>query len=147
MAEQALHPASPDHLAPVAQPRRWLAAASARLARHWPWYVAGVIFVAYLLLFVRGLGWQWASIVVATEATPPTADLRPVIPAPRHTVGAPGGAGSAAPVSRPAPAPLAREPLPPTDEPPPRDATDTYGVYYDAQGVAVIGIDADPSGV
>ena len=29
----------------------------------------------------------------------------------------------------------------------PRNTTDKYGVFYDAQGVAVIGIDADPAGV
>ena len=38
-------------------------------------------------------------------------------------------------------------PLPPADEPPPRNATDKYGVTYDDRGVAVMGIDADPSGV
>ena len=37
--------------------------------------------------------------------------------------------------------------LPPTDEPPPRNTTDRLGVSYDAQGVAVMGIDVDPSGV
>ncbi len=41
----------------------------------------------------------------------------------------------------------AKRALPASDEPPPRDVVDSYGVYYDAQGVAVRGIDADPGGV
>ena len=41
----------------------------------------------------------------------------------------------------------AKTPLPPTDEPPPRNATDKYGVTYDQNGVAIAGIDADPNGV
>jgi len=38
-------------------------------------------------------------------------------------------------------------PLPPTDEPPPKNETDKYGVFYDQNGVGVIGIDADTGGV
>ena len=42
---------------------------------------------------------------------------------------------------------LGTQALAPTDEPPPRNTTDKYGVQYDERGVAVMGIDADPGGV
>ena len=48
----------------------------------------------------------------------------------------PSGSGSAA-----------RPTLAPTDEPPPRNATDEHGVFYDEHGVAITGLIANPSGV
>ena len=50
--------------------------------------------------------------------------------------------------SRPRPRhPRHTRPWAPTDEPPPRNATDEHGVQYDEHGVAVWGIIAGPSGV
>ena len=99
-----------------------------------------------MLTITRGLWWQWSAILTASPPVPPA------MPAPAQAVPAPR---SGAQVSQPAPAPgaanparaAARRPRPPTDEPAPRNTTDRYGVTYDAQGVAVMGIDADPSGV
>ncbi len=59
-------------------------------------------------------------------------------------------AGAAQSAGAVAPAPAgqsARGPLPVSDAPPPRNTTDALGVFYDDRGVAVSGIDADPSGV
>ena len=106
-------------------------------------YSATTILAIYVLVFVRGLGWEWAGIFSAAE---PAAAPRgaPNVPPPGPVSGA---ARPAAPGAASAGAPAAKVPLPPTDEPPPRDKTDSRGVFYDAQGVAVLGIDADPAGV
>jgi|GEM_PF-4951765 hypothetical protein len=117
-------------------------AAAATRAR-WPVYAAAAILALYVATFIRGLGWEWAGIVAGrpgapmpvqgpsvalnSQPAPPAANLAPAAPA----------AGTVA----------QKVPLPPTDEPPPRNATDQYGVYYDEHGVAVLGIDADPGGV
>lgn len=121
------------------------------------------VIVVYLLLFVRGLGWQWPASVRPPGDLPAPVSAAPVEAVPRG-VGAAlsgvsrppasgaGGAGSAerGAASRsavPAQAVSAKTALPASDESPPRDAVDSYGVYYDALGVAVRGIDADPGGV
>jgi len=63
-----------------------------------------------------------------------------------QTAGGPAQPAQAAQAAQPEQA-GAKTPLPPTDEPPPRNATDKYGVTYDQNGVAVTGINADPNGV
>ncbi|MBI3970278.1 MAG: hypothetical protein HY332_03215 [Chloroflexi bacterium] len=113
----------------------------------WPLYVGGALTLLYVLILVRGLAWQWQAIAFATQATLPA----PVVRGAPNPLGGPAGiaaprAGAAQP-AQPAQSASAKVPLPPTDEPPPRDATDRYSVYYDALGVAVVGIDADPGGV
>jgi hypothetical protein len=115
----------------------WLAALRPR-------NVAAVVLLLYVLVFVRGLGWQWWAVL---SATPPRG---PLVAAPPRAAGAAQALGPPAQLSQgeaAAGAPRAKAPLPATDEPPPRDQTDRYGVYYDAHGVAVMGIDTDPSGV
>lgn len=103
--------------------------------------VVGTVVVLYLLVFARGLAWQWQGILTGARAARPEAVSLPPANASSSRAGAPEAPAA------PAAAPRAKEPLPPTDEPPPRNTTDKYGVFYDAQGIAVIGIDADPSGV
>jgi hypothetical protein len=109
-----------------------------------------VVTALYVLLFARGLAWEWGGILSASPADPPSVTVAAAPPA-RKAPPAPNAANAsnAAPARSSgdvAPA-TAKVPLPPTDEPPPRDATDKYGVSYDAQGVAVMGIDADTAGV
>ena len=102
--------------------------------------IVAVISVIYVATFVRGLWWQWKGIILAQPASAPT-----VTDAPRgaESRGGNSGGGQGA-VQAPNPA---RKPLPRTDSPAPRNSTDERGVAYDADGVAVMGIDADPSGV
>jgi hypothetical protein len=100
--------------------------------------VVGVITVIYVATFVRGLWWQWKGILLAQPASPPV-----VTDAPR---GAEPRAGVSSANAGQSPDPL-RKPLPRSETPAPRNTTDERGVSYDADGVAVMGIDADPSGV
>ncbi len=137
--------------------------------------LAALTLGMYVLLFVRGLGWQWPASVRPPGDLPPAVSVPPVAAVQRpppsalrasRPVGSMGEAGgsagraSAAQVGgsgRDSPAGPskaagdtsagARTPLPPSQEPPPRDTVDAHGVYYDARGVAVMGIDADPGGV
>jgi hypothetical protein len=118
--------------------------------------VAGAVLVLYLLLFLRGLGWQWQEVAVAPGDLPPVASGSPVGAAERGRPAAGAGTAGAPPVlvqGRPVTQPnaqpnaQAKVPLPPTDEPPPRGMTDERGVTYDAAGVAVMGIEADTGGV
>jgi hypothetical protein len=144
MSEQALPRAgAPARPRPAGSPVR-----AARLGPRWPYAAGGGIVALYALIFVRGLAWQWHGILTSQPVTPPLA----------AAPGPPPAANSARPQAPPlsgtselAPGAAApgtvKVPLPPTDEPPPRETTDRYGVYYDAQGVAVIGIDTDPGGV
>ena len=102
--------------------------------------IVGVITVVYVATFVRGLWWQWTGIILAQPAAAPM-----VSDAPRGAEsrgGMPSGGAGAGQSPDPARKPLAR-----TDTPAPRNTTDERGVSYDADGVAVMGIDADPSGV
>lgn len=99
--------------------------------------VFAIVTVLYVLVFVRGLWWQWKGILLAQPAVAPVVTDAPRGAVPRNV--APGAAG-AAPERQ-------RKPLPRTDLPAPRNVTDDRGVTYDAEGVAVMGIDADPSGV
>jgi len=96
----------------------------------------------YLLVFARGLGWQWRGIFTASHSTPPV-----VAAAPRSAVTGGPLAVQLAPAAGAGVQQGLKTALPPTDEPPPRNTTDRLGVSYDAQGVAVMGIDVDPSGV
>lgn len=104
--------------------------------------VFSAVSVIYVATFVRGLAWQWEGILTAQPATAPV-----VANAPRGAITS--SRQGAAPNSNPANA----APQPPrvalarTDVPSPRNATDDRGVTYDADGVAVMGIDADPTGV
>jgi hypothetical protein len=135
MSEQGLVSAVDTH----AQRRGAGAAAlPAWLNSHRAHVVAGTVAVLYVLVFARGLAWQWQSILTGAPAARQDAVRMP----PSNASSSRAGAQEA-----PAAAPRAKEPLPPTDEPPPRNTTDRYGVFYDAQGVAVMGIDADPAGV
>ncbi len=104
--------------------------------------VFSVVSVIYVATFVRGLAWQWQGILTAQPATAPV-----VANAPRGAIS--NSRQSAAQTSNPAnPAPQPpRVALARTDVPAPRSATDERGVTYDANGVAVMGIDADPTGV
>lgn len=116
----------------------------------WVAYGAAAVAVLYVLVFVRGLAWQWRGILTATSASMPVVDEAPrgAAAPPAAQAGAPGAAGAPAAPPASGAAPAGRKvPLPPTDEPPPRNATDKYGVTYDDRGVAVIGIDTDPGGV
>jgi hypothetical protein len=116
---------------------------------HWPRYVAGAAVLLYVLVFVRGLGWQWWGIVTASPATVPVVASAPTgaaPPASQRAVQAPQAPQAAQPAVQSGQT-AAKVPLPPSDEPPPRNATDKYGVYYDENGVAVMGLDVDPSGV
>jgi hypothetical protein len=119
--------------------------------------IAGAVLALYLLLFVRGLGWQWQEVAVAPGDLPPVPSGAPVGAAER---GRPAAGAGAPPVLvqgrpvTPANAPAnaqpnvqAKVPLAPSDEPPPRGVTDERGVTYDAAGVAVTGIDTDTGGV
>lgn len=103
--------------------------------------IVGVITVIYVATFVKGLWWQWQGIILAQPATVPVVTDAPRGAEPRGAV-APGGAPGGVVASNPL-----RKPLPRTDVPAPRNTTDERGVTYDAEGVAVMGIDADPSGV
>ena len=97
------------------------------------------LFVLFLLFVVRVYAGHWA---VALQIIPPSeVSSAPPAPAPRPVTPPPASAPA------PAPAPAARPTLAPTDEPPPRNATDEHGVFYDEHGVAITGIIADPSGV
>jgi len=104
--------------------------------------VFSVVSVIYFATFVRGLAWQWQGILTAQPATAPV-----VANAPR------GAISSSRQGAAPNPNPANAAPQPPrvalarTDVPAPRNATDDRGVTYDADGVAVMGIDADPTGV
>jgi hypothetical protein len=113
----------------------------------------GVVLALYVLVFARGLAWQWGEVGAASgtlpalaPGTPVPAVLRaavPVAPAAPRT----SGAQVAPPAAQGAAVGRTRTPLPPTDAPPPRNRVDELGVSYDAAGVAVMGIDADPAGV
>ena len=102
--------------------------------------IVGVITAVYVATFVRGLWWQWTGIILAQPSAAPM-----VTDAPRGAEtrsGMTSGAANAGQSPDPARKPLAR-----TDSPAPRNTTDERGVSYDADGVAVLGIDSDPSGV
>jgi hypothetical protein len=115
------------------------------LRAHWRRYLLGLAILLYVLVFFRGLAWQWQAILSGSPANPPAMALRPPAPAAPNVSRADGRpSGGIAPS---APQARAKVPLPATDEPPPRNQTDQHGVFYDAQGIAVIGIDTDPSGV
>ena len=96
------------------------------------------------MTITRGLWWQWRAILTATTPVQPSMSAPPP-PQPLRTAAQP----APQPGGQPAPQPAAgaKRPLPPTDEPAPRNTTDRHGVTYDAQGVAVMGIDADTGGV
>jgi hypothetical protein len=102
--------------------------------------VVALITVVYVATFVRGLWWQWKGILLAQPASAPI-----VTDAPRGAEVRTGPSGGPVGVGQ-API-LARKPLPRTDVPAPRNTIDERGVTYDSNGVAVMGIDADPSGV
>jgi hypothetical protein len=114
------------------------------------------VLTLYVLLFLRGLAWQWAEVFAGRGALPPLA-VGAAVPAVQRgqaaaaapAAPAPGAAQGAAPApaAPAAPAGGTKSALPPTDAPPPRNATDGYGVSYDAAGVAVMGIDTDTGGV
>jgi len=104
--------------------------------------VFSVVSVIYVATFVRGLAWQWHGILTAQPATAPV-----VANAPRGAISSSRqGAASNSNPANAAPQPP-RVALARTDVPAPRNATDDRGVTYDADGVAVMGIDADPTGV
>ena len=104
--------------------------------------VFSVVSVIYVATFVRGLAWQWQGILTAQPATAPV-----VANAPRGAISSSRqGAASNSNPANAAPQPP-RVALARTDVPAPRNATDDRGVMYDADGVAVMGIDADPTGV
>jgi hypothetical protein len=112
--------------------------------------IPAVVLLLYASLFVRGLGWQWQSIVRPPGVLPAPLSAPPVEAVSGSGAArpdAPAAAGAAAPAAPAAPAAGAKRPLPPSDAPAPRDTVDERGVYYDPQGVAVRGIDADPTGV
>jgi hypothetical protein len=116
---------------------------------HLPRYVASAAVLLYILVFVRGLAWQWWGILTASPATVPVVASAPASAAPpasQRAVQAPQAPQAAQPAAQSGQA-VAKVPLPPSDEPPPRNATDKYGVSYDQNGVAVMGLDVDPSGV
>ena len=99
------------------------------------------------MTITRGLWWQWTAIFTAS---PPVQPPVAAAPAPAPPARNPAQTAAQAAGGNPAPAPVnasGKRPLPPTNDPPPRNTTDQYGVTYDAQGVAVMGIDADPGGV
>jgi hypothetical protein len=117
---------------------------AANLRVYWPFYLPALFALLIVLTLIRGLAWQWRGILTASPAAPPVVGA-PASARPPAQTGAPAGAPAA---GAPAPAPVgAKRPLPPTDEPPPRNTVDKFGVTYDAQGVAVMGLDADPNGV
>jgi hypothetical protein len=122
-----------------------LASLGAHLSRHWLRYAAGLVVAVYLLTFVRGLGWEWRGILFATRTAPHAIPARAAAPN-GPTAPPPGAAPAPGAVAPVAPAAF-KQALPPSDETPPQNATDEHGVYYDAQRVAVMGIDADPNGV
>ncbi|MAG37413.1 MAG: hypothetical protein CL878_14355 [Dehalococcoidia bacterium] len=102
----------------------------------------GILFVLFLLFVTWAYAGQWA---VALQIVPPSGG---------SSVGrtqVPGASARPLPqpaqAPAPAPPPEARPTLEPTDDPPPRNATDERGVFYDEQGVAVTGLVADSSGV
>lgn len=107
------------------------------LPTRWRLYLGLCIVLLYALIFFRGLAWQWQAVLTGAAARPVIASAPP----PQSRM---DGGAERAPA---AVAPRAKSPLPATDEPPPRNAADKYGVFYDAQGVAVMGIDTDPGGV
>jgi hypothetical protein len=144
MSQQGLLRASRIPALPAWRRGAGVAGVAAWVASHRGHVIVGTIVVLYVLIFARGLAWQWQGILGGSREAPPAAASLPPANASSSRAGAPDAPAAAA---APAAAPRTREPLPPTDEPPPRGTTDKYGVYYDAQGVAVIGIDADPSGV
>ena len=101
------------------------------------------------MTITRGLWWQWKAILTATPPVPPPigAPSAPALAPPARGAVQPGPQPAAGANRAPAAPAGAKRPLPPTDEPAPRNTTDRYGVTYDAQGVAVMGIDADTGGV
>src|SRR5688572_5275610 len=109
------------------------------LREYLPLYVFGGVVLLLTLTITRGLWWQWSAILTASPAVPPA------MPAAQPAQAAQPAARSGQPaVPNQNPAAAAnpgRRPLPPTDEPAPRNTIDRYGVAYDAQGVAVMGID------
>ena len=121
----------------------------AHLRGYWLLYVPAGAALLLAVTITRGLWWQWQAIFTASPAVPPPMTAAPP-PAPASRAAVPGsGAAPATGGVNPGPAVPAgaKRPLPPTDEAAPRNTTDRYGVTYDAQGVAVMGIDADPGGV
>jgi len=114
------------------------------VGENWPVYLLATLLILYAATITRGLWWQWQGILTASPAIAPA-----LPPAPARGAQPPGASGAPPGAANPAPAAPAgaKRPLPPTDEPAPRNTTDKYGVVYDAQGVAVMGIDTDPNGV
>jgi hypothetical protein len=136
------------------------APAVAGLARLSPYgraaLLGAVVLTLYLLVLVRGLGWQWREVVVGPDEVPPPVSREPVAAVQRALPAAPAAGQPSSAAGAPAPGTgqagnvvtgAAKTPLPPSDVPPPRNATDERGVTYDAAGVAVMGIDADTGGV
>ncbi|HEX2036337.1 MAG TPA: hypothetical protein VHS99_19310 [Chloroflexota bacterium] len=121
------------------------------------WLAGAVVCLLYVAVMVRGLAWQWEEILnaappqgvllpapgsITAPADQGTGQPAPAAMAPVAPPAAPGGARAATPAAG-----TPRQALAPTDAPPPRDAVDEHGVYYDAEGIAVMGIEADSSGV
>jgi len=102
--------------------------------------VVAVISAIYVATFIRGLWWQWRGIILAQPASKPTVTDAPRGAEPR-AANTSGSQGAAQPPNP------SRKPLARSDMPAPRNTTDDRGVTYDGDGVAVMGIDADPSGV
>jgi hypothetical protein len=103
-----------------------------------------------MLVFARGLAWQWGTIMAPPGSPPAPAVGAPVPPAQRAGLPeapAPGAAQAPAQAAARAAGAGSKTPLPPTDAPPPRSMVDEHGVSYDAAGVAVMGLDADTGGV
>lgn len=122
------------------------------LTTYWLSYALALLTLLYVLTFARGLAWQWRGILTASEPAVPAAGAAQPARTDPATAGGPGAVSlPAQPGAQAAPQPAAqarsRTPLAPSNEPPPRNTTDQHGVFYDAQGVAVSGIDADPGGV
>lgn len=145
MAERELAPAG----AALPEPARRPGAPSASLRplrrpARWPWYVLGGILALYVLIFARGLAWQWQAIIMGARVAAPTGETGQLQPNSAERANLANTAGAPAQPAQPG---TRRVPLPASDEPPPRDARDKYGVYYDAQGIAVMGIIAEPGGV
>jgi hypothetical protein len=108
-----------------------------------------VVLALYLLLFARGLSWQWAGVLAGGDALPALAvgEAVPAVQRGPSPGAAPAAAPPAAAAAAAAGAGSSKAALPPDETPPPRNAADRYGVTYDAAGVAVMGIDADSGGV
>ncbi|HEV2123440.1 MAG TPA: hypothetical protein VGW38_11790, partial [Chloroflexota bacterium] len=73
----------------------------------WRLYVGALGLLLYALVFVRGLAWQWQTVLTGTADRPLISSAPP--PAPRSSGGEVRAPAAAA-------APRAKTPLPPTDE-------------------------------